>query len=51
MTPTEKGRRSDALHIGTDSRRELCNMIANREAEIEELKAEIERLRKKVDAK
>lgn len=40
MTPTERGRRSDALYYDTHNvaRRMLCNMVAEREGEIEELK-------------
>lgn len=47
MTPTEKARRSDALYMDNISRRELCNMIVNRENRIEQLEKELERLRKK----
>lgn len=45
MTPTEKARRSDALHQGPDTRRVLCDMIANRESDLEELMAENAKLR------
>lgn len=38
MTPTEKGRRADALNQGPDTRRVLCEMVANREADMEELR-------------
>ena len=38
MTPTEKGRRVDALNQGPDTRRVLCEMVAHREADIEELR-------------
>lgn len=38
MTPTEKGKRSDALNQGPDTRRVLCEMVANREADMEELR-------------
>ena len=37
MTPTEIGRRSDALHYSQVSRRELCDMIARREDRIDSL--------------
>lgn len=47
MTPTEKARRADALNIDHISRRELCNMIVNREERIEQLEKKLERLRKK----
>lgn len=41
MTPTEKARRSDALYFDTKvtSRRALCDMVANLEADMEELRA------------
>lgn len=42
MTPTEQARRSDALYIdysGKADRRRLCDMIAHREADIEDLQA------------
>ena len=38
MTPTEKGRRVDALNQGPDTRRVLCEMVANREADIDDLR-------------
>lgn len=38
MTPTEKGRRADALNQGPDTRRVLCEMVANREGDIEDLR-------------
>lgn len=40
MTPTEKAKRSDALYYETVSvtRRVLCDMIANREADIDDLR-------------
>lgn len=39
MTPTEQARRSDALYFDdTANRRELCNMVARREAEIGDLR-------------
>lgn len=38
MTPTEKGRRADALNQGPDTRRVLCEMVANREADIDDLR-------------
>ena len=37
MTPTERARRSDALHYSLVSRRELCDMIAMREDRIDGL--------------
>lgn len=39
MTPTEKARRSDSLYYDNNNivRRNLCDMIANLEAEREEL--------------
>lgn len=39
MTPTEKGRRRDALLYGFDTRLQLCDMIANREGDIDDLRA------------
>lgn len=38
MTPTEKGRRVDALNQGPDTRRVLCEMVANRESDIDDLR-------------
>lgn len=38
MTPTEKARRSDALHQGPDTRRVLCDMIANRESDLDDMR-------------
>ena len=38
MTPTEKGKRADALNQGPDTRRVLCDMVANREADIDDLR-------------
>lgn len=38
MTPTEKGKRADALNQGPDTRRVLCEMVANREADIDDLR-------------
>lgn len=38
MTPTEKGKRADALNQGPDTRRVLCEMVANREGDIDELR-------------
>lgn len=40
MTATERAKRSDALYYETESvtRRVLCDMIANREADLEELR-------------
>jgi len=41
MTPTERAKRSDALYYETVSvnRRVLCDMIANREADIDDLRS------------
>lgn len=36
MTPTEQARRSDSLYYGEITRRELCNLVAHMEADIEE---------------
>lgn len=36
MTPTEQARRSDSLFYGQVSRRELCDMIAHRESDLED---------------
>lgn len=38
MTPTEKGKRADALNQGPETRRVLCEMVVNREADIEDLR-------------
>ena len=38
MTPTEKGKRADALNQGPDTRRVLCEMVANREGDIDDLR-------------
>ena len=48
MTPTERARRSDALYYDTEStsRRCLCDMIANRESDLEELRAEFDKMDK-----
>lgn len=43
MTPTEKGRRFDALYHG-ESNRSLATMVVNRESDLEELKTENARL-------
>lgn len=45
MTVTEQARRADALFYGSDSREELCRMVARRESDIEALRAELEALR------
>ena len=47
MTPTEKAKRSDSLYYDTDAvnRRNLCDMIANRESDLEDARAESERLK------
>ena len=49
MTPTERAKRSDALYYETVSvnRRVLCDMVANREADLEDAKAENEHMRLK----
>lgn len=49
MTPTERAKRSDALYYETVSvtRRVLCDMIANREADLEDARAESEHMRLK----
>jgi len=42
VTPTEQARRSDALYTdysGKADRRRLCDMVAHREADIEDLRA------------
>ena len=48
MTPTEKGRRRDALLYGFDTRLQLCDMIANRESDLEDARAENAKLRELV---
>lgn len=50
MTATERAKRSDALYYETVSvtRRVLCDMIANREADLEDARAENDRLRELV---
>ena len=50
MTATERAKRSDALYYETVSvtRRVLCDMVANREADLGELKAENAKLRELV---
>lgn len=49
MTPTEKGRRVDALNQGPDTRRVLCEMVANREGDLEDAQAENAALREECD--
>ena len=51
VTPTERARRSDALYYDTESvaRRCLCDMIANRESDLEDARAENAKLRELVD--
>lgn len=39
MDVTEQARRSDALHYDNVSRRELCNMVARLESDLEDSKA------------
>ena len=48
MTATERAKRSDALYYETVSvtRRVLCDMVANREADLEDARAENAKLRK-----
>lgn len=52
MTPTERAKRSDALYYETVSvtRRVLCDMIANREADLDDAQAENAKLRELVRA-
>jgi len=38
VTPTEKARRSDSLYFDNVKRRSLCDLIANLEAERDELR-------------
>ena len=47
MTATERAKRSDALYYETVSvtRRVLCDMIANREADLEDARAENAKMR------
>lgn len=47
MTPTDKSRRSDALYYATGgvTRRSLCDMVAQREGDMDDLKAENAKLR------
>lgn len=44
MTPTEKARRSDALYFDTKvtNRRAMCDMIANLEGDLEELRSQVQ---------
>lgn len=46
MTPTERAKRSDALYYETVSvnRRVLCDMVANREADLEDARESVKRL-------
>ncbi len=46
MTPTERAKRSDALYYETASvnRRVLCDMVANREADLEDARESVRRL-------
>ena len=52
VTPTERARRSDALYYDTESvaRRCLCDMIANRESDLEDARAENAKLRGQYEA-
>ena len=45
MTPTEKGRRYDALYYGHRTTQELCEMVVQRESELDDLRAQNGRLR------
>lgn len=45
MTSTERARRSDSLYFGYVKRRELCDMVAQREHEVEDLMSENVKLR------
>lgn len=38
MTPTEKAKRSDALFYAQLKRRELCDMVSNREADMHDMR-------------
>lgn len=49
MTPSQQARRSDSLYFGEPTRREICDMVAHREARIEELESELAKLRKEVE--
>ena len=51
MTATERAKRSDALYYETVSvtRRVLCDMIANREADLEDARAENAELREQME--
>lgn len=51
MTATERAKRSDALYYETVSvtRRVLCDMIANREADLEDVRAENAKLRESLE--
>lgn len=53
MTPTQIARRSDALYAdGTCgmTRRVLCDMVAQRESDLEDARAENAKLRERIDA-
>lgn len=47
MNPTQKARRADALRLDVEHvyRRDLCDMVVNREADLEDARAEIAALR------
>lgn len=51
MTATERAKRSDSLYYETVSvtRRVLCDMIANREADLEDARADNAKLRELVE--
>ena len=44
MTPTEKGRRYDALYYGHRTTQELCEMVVAREQDVEDLQERCRRL-------
>ena len=45
MTPTEKGRRYDALYYGHRTTQELCEMVVQRESDMDDLRVQNGRLR------
>ena len=45
MTPTEKGRRYDALYYGHRTTQELCEMVVQRESDMDDLRTQNGRLR------
>lgn len=52
MTATERARRADALYFDTNSihRRQLCEMVANRESDLEDARAVIHGYKEQVVA-